>query len=159
VRRLVSHLIKRTMLRSPASCLAGWTYSNGNVDVLGEHNALRLDDEEVNKLLDIVGHALKRGLRDGEVLARPELRGKATSESRLSDNLRSGGSTEDHVGGLEDVADQVQVPCGEDEDDRGSEGDAGGAGVLPAQQAVEQAVVVCSWLATYHGVCPSATYG
>jgi hypothetical protein len=98
-------------------------------------------------------------MRSSEVLARPELRGKATSESRLSDNLRSSGSTEDHVGGLEDVADQVQVPCGEDEDERGSEGDTGSAGVLPAQQAVEHAVVVCSWLATYYGVCSSAAYG
>jgi hypothetical protein len=113
--------------------VSGLTYSNGNIDVLSEDNTLGLDDEEVDELLNIVGHTLQRGLGNGEVLARPELRGKATAESELSDNLRCSSSTEDHVGGLEDVTDQVEVSCGEDEDDRGSEGNTGGAGVLPAQ--------------------------
>jgi hypothetical protein len=36
-----------------------------------------------------------------------------------------------HPEGLEDVADDVKVSCGEDENDGGGEGDGGGARVLP----------------------------
>lgn len=128
--------------------------SNGNVDILGEDNALGLDDEEVDELLNIVEQALKRGLGDGEVLSGPELRSKALSKNKLSGNFCRSGGTENNPGQLEDVADNVQVTGGEDEDDGGGEGDTGSAGVLPAQEAVEHAVVVYTLLAELPAWCP-----
>ena len=41
--------------------------SNSDVDVLGEDDALGLNDEEIDKLLNIVKETLKRSLGDGEV--------------------------------------------------------------------------------------------
>ena len=130
--------------------------SNSNVDVLSKDDALRLDHEEVDELLDIVEETLKRSLGDGEVLARPELGSETLSNRKLSSNLCGGSGTKYNPGELEDVADDVQVTGGEYEEDGGSEGDTGGAGVLPAQKAVEQAVVVCVVLGMPPKVVPAA---
>lgn len=117
--------------------------SNGNVNILSKDNALGLDNEEVDKLLDIVQETLQRCFGDGEVLARPELGGETLSKSELSSNLGRSSGTEHNPTQLEDPADYVQVTSGEDEEDGGGERDAGCAGVLPAQETVEHAVVVC----------------
>lgn len=85
------------------------TYANSDVDVLGEDNTLRLDDEEVDELLEIIRHALERGLWNGEVLSWPKLGGEATSNGQLPRDLGSSSSTKNHVRSLEHVADQVQV--------------------------------------------------
>lgn len=139
--------------------IQGITYSNGDVDVLSKDNTLGLDDEEVDELLSIVGHALKRCLGDGKVLAWPELRGETTSESQLSNNLCCSGGTKCQVRGLEDVANQVEVSGGEDEDEGGGKCDTGCARILPAQEAVEQAVVVCLLLVMTSDHGYDATYG
>lgn len=124
--------------------------SNGNVNVLGEDDALRFDDEEVDKLLDIVQQTLKGCLGNGEVLTRPELGGKTLSKSKLSSDFCRSSGTKHDPSQLEDVADDVQVTGGEDEENSGGEGDTGRAGVLPAQEAVEHAVVVCKMLDGLH---------
>jgi hypothetical protein len=66
-----------------------FTYSNRGVNVLGEDDALGLDDEEVDELLAVVQEALERSLGDGEVLSRPELGSQAFAEGHLSGELRS----------------------------------------------------------------------
>ena len=73
------------------------TYSNGDVDVLGENDTLGLDDEEVDKLLEIIRQALERGLWNREVLSWPKLRGEATSDSELPRDLGSSSSTKNQV--------------------------------------------------------------
>lgn len=119
------------------------TYSSSGIHVLGEHYALRLDDKEVDKLLDIIEQTLKRSLGDGEVLARTELGGKTTAECYLSSDFSGCGCTQCHVEEFKGVADDVEVTGGEDEEDGASKGDTGRARVLPAQETVEHAVVVC----------------
>jgi hypothetical protein len=121
--------------------------SNGNINVLGEDNALRLDDEKVDKLLDIVQETLQGRLGDSEVLARPELGCDTLSKSGLSSDLCRSSTAKHDPSRLEDVADDVEVTGGEDEDDSGGERNTGCAGVLPAQEAVEHAVVVGEVLA------------
>lgn len=141
------HLREREISHHVRCGRRGYTYSDSDVDILGEHDTLRLNNEEVDELLKVVGHALKRSLGNGVVLARPELRSKTTSESHFTDNLSGCRKSEYHVGHLEHVADQVQVSGGEDEEDGRTKRYSGSAGVLPAQQAVEHAVVVWCMLA------------
>jgi hypothetical protein len=123
------------------------TYSSRGIHVLGENYALRLDDKEVDELLHIVEHALKRSLGDGVVLTRAELRSQTAAECQLSCDFCSGGRTQSKVEELETVADDVKVSSGEDEDDGRTKGDTGRTRVLPAQEAVEHAVVVYLLLA------------
>lgn len=104
---------------------------------------MRLNDEEVDELLDIICQALERGLGDGKVLSGAELGGQTPSDSQLSSNLRGSRKTECHVGSLEDVSNEIQISGGEDEGNSDSEGDSGCARVLPAKKAVEHAVIVC----------------
>lgn len=93
--------------------------SNSDVDVLGEDDALRLDDEEVDKLLDIVQETLQGRLGNSEVLARPELGCNTLSKSSLSSDLCRSSTAKHDPSRLEDVADDVEVTSGEDEDDSG----------------------------------------
>jgi len=48
------------------------SYRNRVNDVLGEEDALELDQEKVHKLLQILQHALDGILRDGVVFTRTE---------------------------------------------------------------------------------------
>lgn len=122
-------------------------YSSSGIHVLSKHYALRLDDEEVDELLHIIEQTLQRGLGDGEVLAWAELGGETAAECQLSCNLSCCGRTKYHVESLQAVADDVEVSSGKDEDNGGGKGNTSGTGVLPAQEAVKQAVVVCRDLA------------
>jgi len=146
-RKPVRRLVNCSSERTQRSYLCP-TYSNGDIDILSKQNPLRLNHEEVDELLNVVGHALQRGLGDGKVSSWPELGGEAPSESRMPNDFRSGRSTKCHVGELEEVADQVEVSGSEDEGNSESESDTGCARVLPAQEAVEHAVVVYSSSAT-----------
>ena len=53
--------------------MAEKTYSSRDTDVLGEQDALRLDDEEVDELVDIADHGVEGLLGNGVVLARAKL--------------------------------------------------------------------------------------
>lgn len=67
-------------------------YSKRNVDVLGEDDPLKLDDEEVDQLLDVVGEALKRGLVDRVVLAGADLSSETIAKGSLADDFGCGGN-------------------------------------------------------------------
>jgi hypothetical protein len=75
-------------------------------------------------------------------LTRAELGGKTATKSELSSNLGSHSRSKRKVEELEGVADDIEVSGGEDEDDGGGKGDTSCARVLPAQEAVEHAMVV-----------------
>lgn len=66
--------------------------TNGDKDVLAEHDALELNDEEVDELLNIVQRSLEGLTRNGVVLARAHTRGKATVHDKLADNFSSSGN-------------------------------------------------------------------
>lgn len=109
------------------------TYSTRGVDILSEHYPLRFDHEEVDELLHIVEETLKRSLGDSEVLPGSHLGREPAAKCCLSSDLSGAGNTQSDVQSLEDVPDDVQVPCGKDEDDGGRKGDAGGPRILPAK--------------------------
>ena len=58
--------------------------TDGDKDVLAEHDALELNDEEVDELLNIVQRGLEGLTGDGVVLARAHLRGEATVHDKLA---------------------------------------------------------------------------
>lgn len=64
------------------------TYSTSGIHIFGEHYALGLNDEEVDKLLDIVQEAFKRSFGNCVVLSRPELGSQTLAESQVSGSFR-----------------------------------------------------------------------
>ena len=52
-------------------------------------------------------------------------------------------TSESHPSELEAVSEDGQIAAGEDEDEHTGEAGTCGAGVLPAQQSVEEGVIVC----------------
>lgn len=67
-----------------------FTHSDGSVNILGKNNALELDDEEVEKLLDIVDGSFEALARDGPVAARANLGSEALVHDELASDLSSG---------------------------------------------------------------------
>lgn len=65
-------------------------YPDRSVDILGIDDALDFDDEEVEKLLDVVQASLQGRARDSPVLARPHLGRKTVFEDELAGNLKGG---------------------------------------------------------------------
>lgn len=122
--------------------------TNGDPDVFDEKNTLELDDEEVDQLLDVVESALEGFLGESPVLARPHLSGQTITQNGLSGELSSGSDTHDDVQALEDVADDVQVSRGEDEEDRCCKGNTRGSWASPAQKAVEQRMILSQRLSS-----------
>lgn len=67
------------------------TYGDCGINILCIEDALALNDEEVEKLLDIVQAGLERLLGNGVVLARTHLRGKTVIKQKLAGNLKGSG--------------------------------------------------------------------
>lgn len=141
------------------------SYSSGGTDVLSKEDTLGLDDEEVDELVDIANHAVKRRSRDRVVSAGAQLRGEAVVENELAGGLGADGDGESHPGQLERPTDHIEVSSGEDEGDDRDIGNSRGTlrdscqhdkvargrakltRVLPREELREKGVVVCERLA------------
>lgn len=122
-------------------------YANGDVNILRKNDALELNHEEVDQLLEVLKEALEGFLRDGEVAARSDLAGKALAHDSLACNLgKSGGCTtlvlpsrrylfpltaQDDVCALQEIAEDIEVASSEDEGNDAEVGDQGRARILP----------------------------
>ena len=124
------------------------SYKNGGPDVLGEENALELNDEEVDEFLDVASYAVESLTGNGVVLPGTHAGCEALAEDELTGKLRGSGDTEDGEGCLQDIALDGDVAGEEDAGDDGGEGNGGGTRVLPAEERVEQGVVVGEVLAS-----------
>jgi len=62
-------------------------YSSRDKDVLGEDNALSLNDKEVDELVKIANQSIKGLLGKCVVLSWAELRGQTSTQNSLSDGL------------------------------------------------------------------------
>ena len=118
------------------------TYSNSGPNVLGEKNALELNDEEVDKLLKVTSNALKSLARNCVVLPRAHLGGKTLAENKVTNKLSGSGNTEHSEDGLQDITLDGDEAEEKDAGDDGGEGNGGSARVLPAEERVEERVVV-----------------
>lgn len=120
----------------------GRTYGNRGEDVLSKDDTLRLNDKEVDELMDIADESVECLLGESVVLSRTNLRGKSGAKGTPASNLGDSSHTERHPRSLEGVTQDVKVASGEDEDDGCDVGDARRTWVLPAQKAREEGVVV-----------------
>lgn len=104
---------------------------DGDKNIFGEQNALCLDDEEVDQLLDVAQHTLQRLARDGVIFARAHASAETMVEQGLSSNLERRRDRESVCRELKQIADDVQVTGQEDEGDHGEVSDSGCARILP----------------------------
>lgn len=123
------------------------TYRDRRIDILSEDNALEFNDKEVDKLLDILQHSLQSLTGDGVVFLRADLARQTLAKSEVADDLSSSGDTKSYPGQAEDVGNDRDVTSSEDGQDDGAIADSGGARVLPAEEVVEERVVVGEFLA------------
>ncbi len=108
--------------------IARWiaTHSSRSTEVLGEEDALALNDKEVDELVDVANHAIEGRSRDGVVAAGTHLRGQSVAENELTGSLGADGDGERHPRQLERPADDIEVSGGEDEGDDGGVGNSRG---------------------------------
>lgn len=137
----------------------GKTHGSGSKHVLCEDNTLRLNDKEVDQLVDVADNRIKSLFGDGVVLARTELGGKSSAQNGLSNNLGQNSHAQSHPCQPEGISEHVQVPGGEDEDDSRRKSDPSSAGVLPREEAGEERVVMSELLATSRGCGRSGARG
>lgn len=107
------------------------TYGNSVQNILGEQDALELNDEEIDELFNIVESSLEGFLWDGVVSARAEIAGKTLREDELPCKLRGSSDTEYNVEGFHGPAKDGEIAAGEDEEDGRGKGDGGSARMFP----------------------------
>ena len=125
----------------------GKTYSTRCQDVLGEKQTLRLNDKEVDQLIQIPSHVIQSRLWNCVVPPRADLSREPRVEERASSCLCGNGNAKNHPCELQSVAEKIKVASCEDEGDGAGIRNSGGTGVLPAEERTEEGVVVCQCLA------------
>lgn len=111
-------------------------YGGGGGDALDEEDALGLDDDKVDELVEVADDEVDGLAGDGGVLARAELAGKAVAEDELAGYLGGDADAEGHPRESEDIAGDVKIASGQDEREDGNKGDGRGAwGVGRVQSA------------------------
>lgn len=72
------------------------SYNSGDANVFGKENALTLDDEKVDELVNVANNAVNGVAVDGVVAARTELRSNTIVQDKLASNLGTDGNSESH---------------------------------------------------------------
>jgi hypothetical protein len=98
--------------------------------------------------VNITNNSVQSILGDGKVLSWAELGGQTSVENSLTSELSQDSNTECDPSKLEDVSEDVEVSCGEDEDDNRSVCETGGSWVVPGEEGGEEGVVVCEGLSS-----------
>lgn len=101
----------------------GETHNRRGEDVLGEEDTLSLNDEEVEKLVDVADQGIERLARHGKVLAGAQLRRQSLAHDGLANNLGENRHAEGHPGQLERVADHIKVSSQENDGNDAGVGD------------------------------------
>lgn len=109
--------------RGQARTGGGKTHHRRGEDVLGEEDTLGLNDEEVEKLVDVANQGIQRLARYGEVLAGTQLRRQSLAHDGLANNLGENRHAEGHPGQLERVADHIKVSSQENDGNDAGVGD------------------------------------
>lgn len=72
------------------------SYNSGDANIFGKENALALDNEKVNELVNVANNAVNGVAVDGVVAARTELRSDTIVQDKLASNLGTDGNSESH---------------------------------------------------------------
>lgn len=102
------------------------TYGCGSPDVFGEDNALGLNYEEVNQLVNIADDAIESLAGNSVVAARTKLARESRTNNGLAGNLSSDSDTKDNPRKLEGVSQKIQVSDGKNQGDGRGIGNRGG---------------------------------
>ena len=102
------------------------SYRDRNRDILDKQDSLSLNNEKIDKFMDIANHAIESSLGDGVVSTRAHLGSKTVAHDGLTGNLSGNGDGESHEGQLESPTNDIEVPGGEDERDNGGVCDSRG---------------------------------
>lgn len=89
-------------------------------DILSKKNALSLNDEEVEKLVDVSDQAVEGFARNGVVSAGAELGSEAVVKDKLSGSFSGDGNGQSHPRELESPANNIEIASGDDGGDDGS---------------------------------------
>lgn len=101
-------------------------YSSGNGDVLGENDALSLNNDKVDQFVDITNEDIEGLAGNGVVSTGTELAGDTCVHNQLAGNLGGNCDAEDHPRKLETISQHIEVSNREDEGDNGKVGNGGG---------------------------------
>lgn len=101
--------------RSWVGWLGSSSYHSGRGDVLREQDPLSLDNEEVDKLMNIANNSVKSLARHKVVLTRADLRGKALVEDKLASDLGGDSDAQGQVRQAKRPADDVEVAGSKDQ--------------------------------------------
>lgn len=107
------------------------TYSNRRKHILREEDTLRLNNEEVDELMNIAKERIKCLLGNSEVLLWAELGRKTLTENCFPSYLSGDSNPKSHPCELEGISQDIKVSGNENEGNDGEVGNAGGAWVIP----------------------------
>lgn len=124
------------------------TYSNSSWNVLSKDNTLRLNNKEVDELMNITQSGIQSLLWKSVVLSWANLGGETMGEQSLASNLSNNRDTQGHPCKLEGITKNIEITSSKYEDDSCKVGNAWGTWVVPAEKAVEERVVMCELLSS-----------
>lgn len=102
------------------------THSQRHRNALNKEDALRLDNDKVDKLVEVANQVVDSIARHCVVATRPELCGKPAVKEKLAHNLGGHGDAERHPGQPERPAGDIEISSGEDEGQSRDEGNTRG---------------------------------
>lgn len=135
------------------------TYSSGGKDVLSEEDALGLDNEEVDELVNVADHGIERFTGNRVVLAGSQLGGQTLVEDGLSGNFGKNRNAQGHPCELEAVSQEIEVSSHKDHRDDASVGDSRGTCQIDTVRLVEvptQGLIAGAGVMTYEGCSTTA---
>jgi len=100
-------------------------------DILCEDDSLRLDNEEVEQLMEITSERVKSLLGNSVVFSWANLGDEAGTQESLSSTFNDDSDEKSHPCKLKSIAQDIEVSGCEDEEDDGSVGNTGSSWVVP----------------------------
>lgn len=124
------------------------TNRNRSGDVLRKQDALGLNDEKIDELVDITNNGIQCLLGDRVVLPGAKLRSESVVDEGFTGSLGGDGDGKDHPCKLERPPEHIEVPNREDERNDGRIGN--GRGTWESYQYEALALGVCNSRGLFH---------
>lgn len=96
------------------------THSGRRGNILSKDDPLGLNNEEVDKFVNITNHCIESFARNGIISAGPDLSGETIVQHNLASDLGSHGDTQDHPGQLKGPSQDIEISSSENQGDDGN---------------------------------------